>query len=105
MTNKERQQEKANQEEKLNRAFRIVFNEGECSKAALDPARKLVKGWLDAEEKGVSFVPDTQGHYCPVRAAINDGGRKLVNQIKKKFNSKAKTGEVDKIKTLRSNTT
>ena len=71
-------------EEELNSAYRKVFGK---SKRSI--AQKRVIEDFEAILKAPVFLPDKNGHYDHIRAAVEDGSRKLITDILKRINSVA----------------
>ncbi len=96
MDAKEQQLQRKIAEEELNSAYRTLFG--------ADPHQRTTaqnRVILDFEDilKARIHVPDKNGHYDPIRAAIEDGGRKLITDILKRINSKADKLDAEDAKT------
>lgn len=77
----EEQRKKAQYEEKLNKAYRDLFRTDGVTHKRIAACRELVLEDLKAVLYAQTHFPDAQGHYCPYRAAIEEGGRKLAKDI------------------------
>jgi len=81
----QQQREKEESEKKVRRlckAYLVVF--GDWEKGPLSDAQRIVKE--DLEQRGyihrTTHLPDGHGAVDPIRAAIAEGARVLVNQLK-----------------------
>ena len=79
-------------EENLNQAYRGLFKLVGISKTRLASARKLVLNDLDEILRAKTHFPDEKGHYCPVRAAIEEGSRKMARDMIDRIQSKPMVG-------------
>jgi len=95
MTNKERLEERAREEENLNRDYRTLLGDGEASLESMERARSRIRKDFDAILHAKTWFPDMDGHYCPYRAAIEEGGRKIIRDLLNRINSKSKGDGAD----------
>jgi len=98
----ELQRKRQQAEEELNRAYRIVFVTEKPSQTALKAARKRVRQDLDDIMRAISYLSDKNGEYPESvihRGLINEGGRKIAEDMLKRISSKPDSGmEKKKIK-------
>ncbi len=71
--------------EKLNQAYRDLFKVKGISKTRLEAARKRVLKDLEDIVFQQTHYPDEKGHYCPYKAAIEDGGRRMAKDMRKRI--------------------
>lgn len=90
LTEHQRKAEQAT--EKLNSAYRTVFVTEKPSYTALKAARKRVMQDLDDVVYQQNYRADKDGKYCPYRAAIEDGFRRMAKDIRKRISSKSMEG-------------
>ncbi len=78
--------------EKRNEAYRNLFRTKNISKTRLDTARKRVLKDLDDIIGAKTHFPDEKGHYCEIRAALEEGNRKCAIEMKQFIYSTPTTG-------------
>lgn len=96
----EHQKKRQQAEEKLNRAYRIVFKFEDSSDIERKRAVKRVLQDLEDIQKAKSWIPDRSGSYesTNIRGWINEGGRKMASDMWKRIYSKPMIGYKDKPK-------
>jgi len=79
------------------RHYKTLFLTPKITPAQLNAARKGVLADMDGVLRANVHIPDKNGHYDSVRAALEDGGRKIVNSmlgfINHKFDEEDKKGK------------
>jgi hypothetical protein len=70
----------------LSRAYITLFKTPKITAAQLNTARKRVLKDFDDILRARVHLPDERGHYDPIRAAIEDGGRKRIVDIIQRIN-------------------
>jgi hypothetical protein len=94
MDAKERLEKIKAADDKLTKDYITLFKTPKVTQAQLVSARKAVLADFDAILKARIFLPDEKGHYDPVRAAIEDGGRRRVVDIIQRINRNFKEDDV-----------
>jgi hypothetical protein len=75
-------------EAERDRAYITLFKTPKVTQAQLNKARERVLKDFDDILRARIHLPDEKGHYDPIRAAIEDGGRKLIVNILSSINRK-----------------
>jgi hypothetical protein len=84
MEAKEQLLERRRHEEELNSAYRQVFGKDPAKRTSHQ--NRVINDFYDILRANV-FLPDSKGHYDSIRAAVNDGGRKMIVDMLKRINS------------------
>jgi len=88
MDNKERLEKIKAADDALTRAYITLFKNDKATKEQIKQARKRVLRDFDDILRARVHLPDENGHYDPIRAAIEDGGRKRVVDILQRIHHK-----------------
>jgi hypothetical protein len=86
MDTKERLEKIKAAEIERDRAYITLFKAPKPTQAQITSARKRVLKDFDDILRARIHLPDEKGHYDPIRAAIEDGGRKLIVNILSSIN-------------------
>lgn len=81
MDAKERLEKIKAEDDALTRAYIVLFKNEKATKDQINKARKRVLKDFEDILRARVHLPDEQGHYDPIRAAIEDGGRKRIVEI------------------------
>lgn len=93
MDAKERLEKIKAEDDALTRAYITLFKTAKVSQKQLESARNRVLKDFDDILRARVHLPDDKGHYDPIRAAIEDGGRKrivdMLHRIYHKFDEES----------------